>query len=102
MTRSRTSIGRRRFLQTSALGFGAGALGPGLALGQGGSIGSGSAAEPGNGRVRMSGDGLGLTPADHGRILTRLADEGRIARDSYSNGGPRATSTTTRATACRR
>ena len=87
MTRSGTSIDRRRFLQTGALGLGAGALGPGLAAGQGGGVGSGSAAEPGNGRVRMSGDGLGLTPADHGRILSRLADEGRIARDSYSNGG---------------
>jgi len=87
MTRNRTSIGRRRFLQSGALGLGAGALGPGLAAGQGVGSGSGSAAEPGNGRVRMSGDGLGLTPADHGRILSRLADEGRIARDSYSNGG---------------
>ena len=87
MTRNRTSIDRRRFLQTGALGLGAGALGPGLAAGQGVGSGSGSATEPGNGRVRMSGDGLGLTPADHGRILSRLADEGRIARDSYSNGG---------------
>ncbi len=86
MTRSRTSIGRRRFLQTGAFGLGAGALGPGLASSQGG-IGSGREAEPGAGRVRMSGDGLGLTPADHGRLLGRLADEGRIARDSYSNGG---------------
>ena len=87
MTRNATAIDRRRFLQTGAFGLGAGALGPGLAAGQGGGIGSGSAAEPGNGRVRMSGDGLGLTPLDHGRILSRLADEGRIARDSYSNGG---------------
>ena len=87
MTRNRTSIGRRRFLQTGALGLGAGALGPGLAAGQGVGSGAGTAEEPGGGRVRMSGDGLGLTPADHGRILSRLADEGRIARDSYSNGG---------------
>ena len=87
MTRSITSIGRRRFLRTGALGLGAGALGSGLAAGQGVGTGSGSAAEPTAGRVRMSGDGLGLTPADHGRILSRLAEEGRIARDSYSNGG---------------
>ena len=143
MARNGTSLGRRRFLQTGALGLGAGALGPGLAVGQGG----GSVVEPTPGRVRMSGDGLGLTPADQGRLLSRLADEGRIARDSYSNGGvvgeleerfaallgkeravfmptgtlattsrsggwpadggapscrPRATSSTTRATACRR
>jgi threonine aldolase len=87
MTRNGTSIGRRRFLQTGALGLGAGALGPGLAAGQGGGVGSGSAAEPGAGRVRMSGDGLGLTPVDQGRLLARLAEEGRIDRDSYSNGG---------------
>ena len=87
MTRNVTSIGRRRFLQTGALGLGAGALGPGPAAGQGGGIRSGSAAEPSTGRVRMSGDGLGLTPADQGRLLARLAGEGRIARDSYSNGG---------------
>ena len=87
MTRNRTSIGRRRFLQTGALGLGTGALGPGVAAGQGGGIGPGGEPEPTGGRVRMSGDGLGLTPADHGRILSRLADEGRIARDSYSNGG---------------
>ena len=87
MTRNVTSIGRRRFLQTGALGLGAGALGPGPAAGQGGGVRSGSAAEPSTGRVRMSGDGLGLTPADQGRLLARLAGEGRIARDSYSNGG---------------
>ena len=87
MTRNATAIDRRRFLQTGALGLGAGAIGPGLAAGQGVGVGSASAAEPNAGRVRMSGDGLGLTPADHGRILGRLADEGRIARDSYSNGG---------------
>ena len=87
MTRNATAIDRRRFLQTSALGLGAGAIGPSLAAGQGGGAESGSATEPAAGRVRMSGDGLGLTPADHGRILGRLAEEGRIARDSYSNGG---------------
>ena len=87
MTRNVTSIGRRRFLQTGALGLGAGALGPGPAAGQGGGVRSGSTAEPSTGRVRMSGDGLGLTPADQGRLLARLAGEGRIARDSYSNGG---------------
>lgn len=87
MTRNRTSIGRRRFLQTGALGLGAGALGPGPAAGQGAGAGPGSAVEPAGGRVRLSGDGLGLTPADHGRLLGRLADEGRIGRDSYSNGG---------------
>ena len=67
MTRNVTSIGRRRFLQTGALGLGAGALGPGPAAGQGGGARPRPAAEPSAGRVRMSGDGLGLTPADQGR-----------------------------------
>ena len=87
MTRNGMSIGRRRFLQSGALGLGAGAFVPRTAAGQaaGGRPPAGS--EPAAGRVRMSGDGLGLTPADHGRLLARLADEGRIRRDSYSNGG---------------
>ena len=38
-------------------------------------------------RVRMSGDGLGLSAAEQGRLLARLAEEGGIERDSYSNGG---------------
>ena len=46
MTRSRTSIGRRRFLQTGVLGLGAGALGPGLAAGQGALGGPGPGTRP--------------------------------------------------------
>ena len=87
MTRNGTSIGRRRFLQSGALGLGAGALVPGTAAGQAAGGRPSAGVEPAAGRVRMSGDGLGLTPADHGRLLARLADEGRIRRDSYSNGG---------------
>jgi len=35
----------------------------------------------------MTGDGLGLTAGEQARLLTRLADDGRIEPDSYSNGG---------------
>ena len=35
----------------------------------------------------MTGDGLGLTPAETAALWTRLAANGRIERDSYSNGG---------------
>lgn len=87
MTRSGASIGRRRFLQSGALGLGAGALVPGMAAGQAAGGRPAAGAEPSAGRVRMTGDGLGLTPGDHGRLLARLADEGRVSRDSYSNGG---------------
>ena len=82
-----TSIDRRRFLQTGALGLGSGVFTPGVAMAQGGAQPSGDVFEPASTRVRMTGDGLGLTAGDQGRLLTRLADEGRIDRDSYSNGG---------------
>ena len=78
------NIPRRRFLQAGSLGLGAGLLGPAAATGA-----SSTRALPATDstRVRMTGDGLGLTPAEQGRLLARLADEGRIERDSYSNGG---------------
>ena len=39
------------------------------------------------GPVRMTGDGLGLTPDETAALWTELAGDGRIERDSYSNGG---------------
>ena len=81
------SIDRRRFLRAGALGLSAGFLEPRVALAQGGARVAGAPAEPASTRVRMTGDGLGLTAADQARLLTRLADDGRIDRDSYSNGG---------------
>ena len=81
------SIDRRRFLQAGTLGLGAGVLDPGAAVAQGGARVAPATAEPASSRVRMTGDGLDLTAGDQARLLTRLADEGRIDRDSYSNGG---------------
>ena len=81
------SIDRRRFLRAGVLGFGAGFLEPGGAMAQGGTRVMPAAAEPASTRVRMTGDGLGLTAGDQARLLTWLADEGRIDQDSYSNGG---------------
>ena len=44
--------------------------------------------QPSNGdQVRMSGDGLGLSPQELSRVWMELADDGRILPDSYSNGG---------------
>ena len=77
-------IPRRRFLQAGSAGLGAGLLAP--AATAGGSAYTPSPATDST-RVRMTGDGLGLTPAEQGRLLARLAEEGRIERDSYSNGG---------------
>ena len=81
------SIDRRRFLRAGALGLGAGMLEPAAAMAQGGARVARAGAAPASTRVRMTGDGLGLTASDQARLLTQLADEGRIDRDSYSNGG---------------
>lgn len=80
-----STMNRRRFLETGALGLGAATIGSGGALAQGGT-GSVPLVSTST-RVRMTGDGLGLTPADQGKLLSRLADEGLISQDSYSNGG---------------
>jgi threonine aldolase len=37
--------------------------------------------------VRLSGDGLGLTPPQYAQLLTRLLDEKKIIADSYTLGG---------------
>ena len=80
-------IDRRRFLQVGAAGVGGELFAPAVAAaGQGGQPAEVSGLSVST-RVRMSGDGLGLTAAEQGRLLSRLADEGRIDRDSYSNGG---------------
>ena len=81
------NIDRRRCLRAGALGRGAGLLEPGAAAAQGGPRVTGVTAEPTSTRIRMTGDGLGLTAGDQARLLTRLADDGQIDRDSYSNGG---------------
>ncbi len=79
-----SGIRRRQFLRTGSVGLGAGLLAGGHPA---------AAAVPlafpstDSTRIRMTGDGLGLTPAEQGRLIARLADEGRIARDNYSNGG---------------
>ena len=77
---------RRRFLHLGAVGLGAGLVESGVAAPPGMASVSYTAASTST-RIRMTGDGLGLTPAEQGRLLTRLAEEGRISRDSYSNGG---------------
>ena len=79
-----SSIDRRRFLEVGALGVGYGlATGPRVAHAQSGSGTAGAA----GGNVRMSGDGLGLTPEEQARLWSALAADGGIVRDSYSNGG---------------
>ena len=79
-----SNIPRRRFLQSGSLGLGAGFLAP-IATARGSGYAPSLATD--STRVRMTGDGLGLTPAEQARLLAHMAEEGRIERDSYSNGG---------------
>ncbi len=82
-----TSIARRRFLQAGALGIGTGLLEPAGVMAQGGVSRTSVPFQPVSTRVRMTGDGLGLTVAEQGQLLAQLAQDGRIDRDSYSIGG---------------
>ncbi len=86
-----SSIDRRQFLGVGTLGVGYGLAGtsPRSAHAQAGSsmpraTGAQDATER---SVRMSGDGLGLTPEEQARLWAALASDGGIIRDSYSNGG---------------
>ena len=67
----------------------AGAAGVGLAFP--GTVSGQSASprgtDPDDRAIRLSGDGLGLTPQQYSRLLARLADERRIGVDAYSIGG---------------
>ncbi len=83
-----SDIKRRRFLTLGALGvgFGAVATAPYSAFARTAS-GAAGAVVAADRSVRMSGDGLGLTPEETARLWTALADGGGIRRDSYSNGG---------------
>ena len=82
------TVNRRRFLElggvwTTGLGLGIPAValyGPQAARAQG-------AANADDRLVRLSGDGLGLNPAQYSQLLTRLSEERGIAPDSYSLGG---------------
>ena len=80
------TIPRRRFLQLGSLGAGLGALSPGRAFGESDAA-IAAAAEADDRLVKLSGDGLGLTPPQYARLLSRLLDEKAITPDSYSLGG---------------
>ena len=75
-----TTIDRRHFLGLTPLAA-AGLARPSFAAAQ-----PAAPAVPGPAEVRMTGDGLSLTPAETAALWSRLAEAG-IVRDSYSNGG---------------
>jgi threonine aldolase len=78
-----SSLNRRRFLQLGGFSAGLTAAVPGLAFGATHSTAAGADDR----RVRLSGDGLGLNPAEYAALLHRLLDEKGIVPDSYSLGG---------------
>jgi threonine aldolase len=74
------SINRRRFLAAAGL--------PALAFGGARVEAVGAPADAAADRtVRLSGDGVGLTPPQYAALLTRLLDEKSMTPDSYSLGG---------------
>ena len=75
-----TPVNRRRFLQLGGLGTSGLVVSPARIQAQKGP-------DADDRVVRLSGDGLGLNPAQYSRLLARLADEKPIAPDSYSLGG---------------
>ncbi|MBI4266212.1 MAG: twin-arginine translocation signal domain-containing protein [Acidobacteria bacterium] len=86
--REMSTLNRRRFIQAGAAGaagFGLGA--PAAPFGAAALAAQQQPSEAEERVVRLSGDGLGLTPAQHARLLTRLAEEKEIVPDSYSLGG---------------
>jgi threonine aldolase len=81
-----TRLNRRRFMQIGGLSSaGLGLEFPLVALPLAAS--DEGRAEPVERVVRLSGDGLGLSPSDYSRLLTWLIDEKGITPDSYSLGG---------------
>ena len=82
-----TMIPRRRVLQLGAAGAGLGLSVPGLAFAGSPTNLIAPSIESDERLVRLSGDGLGLTPAQYARLLTRLLDEQAMTPDSYSLGG---------------
>jgi threonine aldolase len=76
-----STINRRRFLQLGS--FSAGLALPDVTLG----AARASVADADDRRVRLSGDGLGLSPLEYSTLLHRLIDEKGIVPDSYSLGG---------------
>ena len=74
------SVDRRQFLAAAGL--------PALAFGTVRADAAGAPADAAADRtVRLSGDGVGLTPAQYASLLTRLLDEKAMTPDSYSLGG---------------
>ena len=72
-------VDRRQFFRIGGLASGMAAL-PGVAF-------AGAIDERADRTVRLSGDGVGLTPAQYAALLNQLVETAGFAPDSYSLGG---------------
>ncbi len=78
-------IDRRRFLQ---FGAASGVFGLTTSQAEQTAVAASQPQASSEQSVKLFGDGLGLTPDDSVKLLTRLAEEGEgVQADSYSNGG---------------
>ena len=73
------TLNRRRFLAAAGL--------PAFAFGALPSEAAGAPAATEDRTVRLSGDGVGLSPSQYTALLTRLLEEKSMTPDSYSLGG---------------
>jgi threonine aldolase len=81
------ALSRRTFMHVGGLGSAALGLATPGAPGVGVTLLERVPADVDDRVVRMIGDGVGLSPAQYARLLTRLADENNFHADSYSLGG---------------
>jgi threonine aldolase len=81
-----TTLSRRRFLELGTVGTGLGVGVPRIALAAAPAVRA-AAGDPDDRIVRLSGDGLGLTPTQYSQLLARLIEAKGIVPDSYSLGG---------------
>ena len=79
------AVKRRQFLQIAGAGSGMGTAFPSATFA--GPFTRWAEPEAEDRTVRLSGDGVGLTPPQYSRLLTRLLDEKAMTPDSYSLGG---------------
>jgi len=76
-------LNRRRFLELGSVAGALGVTAPGFVIGATQRKSSDAAQDADDRVVRLSGDGLGLTPAQYSRLLTRVAEEKGILADAY-------------------
>jgi threonine aldolase len=82
-----TTLNRRRFVKLGSVSAGLGLAIPGTAAAAVQRDRTAAPSLPDDSVIRLSGDGLGLTPLQYARMLTHIADERGIAPDSYSLDG---------------